>query len=124
VFALDQKTGERTPHPMPSSKAMPGEDNGGKHSGIMPASGKTATRGWIDLPQWRAHEISPHKRAWQGDRHEPFRLHGDRRFDRVGAVGRCAALSATQDVMARNSADIRFGSEAGCNAEKSKDADR
>ena len=41
-----------------------------------------------------------------------FRLRGDRRFDRVGAVGGCAAVSATQDVMGRSSADVRFGSKA------------
>ena len=41
-----------------------------------------------------------------------FRLRGDRRFDRVGAVGGCAAISATQDVMGRSSADVRFGSKA------------
>ena len=91
---------------------MPSKDNRGKHSGIMSASGQTATCAWIDLPQWPAREISPHKHAWQGGRYDPFGLRGDRRFDRFGAVGGCAAISATQDVMARNRTDVRFGSEA------------
>ena len=51
--------------------------------------------------------------ALGGRRHAYFRLRGDRRFDRVGAVGGCAAVSATQDVMGRSSADVRFGSKSG-----------
>jgi hypothetical protein len=78
----------------------------------MSAAGQTATRAWIDLPQWPAREISPHKHARPDGRYDPFRLRGNWRFDRVGAVGGCAAISATQDVMARNSADVRFGSKA------------
>jgi hypothetical protein len=92
---------------------MPSNDNRGKHSGIISASGQTATRAWIDLPQWPAREISPHKHAWQGGRYDPFRLRGGRRFGRFDAVGGCAAISATQDVMPRNSGDVRFGSKAG-----------
>ena len=92
---------------------MPSEGDRGKHSGIMLASGQTATCAWIDLSQWPAREISPHKHAWQGGRYDPFRLRGYRRFDRFGALGECAAISATQDVMmAGNSADVRFGSKA------------
>jgi hypothetical protein len=113
VFALDQKVGRRMPHLMQPPGAMPSNDNRDKHSGIMSASGQTATRAWIDLPQWPAREISPHKHAWQGGRYDPFRLRGGRRFGRFDAVGGCAAISATQDVMPRNSGDVRFGSKAG-----------
>ena len=78
----------------------------------MSASGQTATCAWIDLPQCPAREISPHKHACQDGRYDHFRLRSDQRFDRVGAVCGCPAISATQDVMARNSADVRFGSKA------------
>ena len=44
-----------------------------------------------------------------------FRLRGDRRFDCVGAGG-CAAVSATQGVMRRSSADVRFRDKSVCSS--------
>jgi hypothetical protein len=69
---------------------MPSKDNRGKHSGIMSASGQMATCAWIDLPQWPAREISPHKHA--------YRAVGMTLFDYV-AIGALIALALWAGVL-------------------------